>query len=362
MKNPSLLAVCLSLSLAAPLLAADLADLKFKDIKTIDGPAAVAGQAVASKEDGGPVKAEGVDLLPTLTGPCDRDQASIGSCHAFSAVAILEAAYYRKFKQKTRFSEADIFMRRTMLDPGLYAEFCKSGTCELSEGNGAKEDLEYAIREGVATSFQYKDFLARYRKYREAEEKNLASIQAKYEAMSSWEKWVYDPRAHWAKLQNEPETKKLHERLLRGKDPKIDEERAVNRVLLHGFAVVVKRFADLRAGKTFVKTAAECREAGQAAQELIVRELNAGRPVVVSVLLAGLPAWGGAAFPRNASHAIAIIGYHVDAKKGVVFKTRNSWGADQNIDVLASEACYIHRVVTVLTPEEAALASSAITP
>lgn len=354
MKNPSLLAVCLSL--AAPLLAADLSDLKLKDIQAGGAPAAEAGQAVATTGGKG---AKEIDLLPQLTGASNRDQCSVGSCHAFSSIAVLEAAYNRKHGEKIRFSEADIFMRRTVLSKALYDEFCATGKCKLTEGNDVIGDIRYAIENGVASDLEYRDFLDRYLKYRAAEVKTLEGIEKRYQEMGWLEKLFYDPRAHWAELQNAPQSKKILESFLRGNDPKVEAQRADSAAKLKGFVALEKSFAYLgdKAGKT---SKADCKKAGVPQGDLILKELHAvpkGRPVSISMSLSGLPSWGQTDVTQHANHAIAIVGYRMEEGKGAVFKTRNSWGANENHDVQEDELCRIYRIVTVLTPEESAQAA-----
>ncbi len=354
MKSPSLLTVCLLL--AGRLTAAELPDLKLKDVQAGGAPAAEAGQAVGGVAGKG---VKEVDLLPQLTGASNRNQCSVGSCHAFSSIAVLEAAYNRKYGEKIRFAEADVFMRRTVMSKDLYNEFCATGKCKLSEGNDVIGDINYAIANGVASDLEYRDFLDRYLKYRAAEVKTLEGIEKRYQEMSWLEKLFYDPRAHWAELQDAPLSKNILERFLRGNDPKVAEQRASSAAKLKGFVALEKSFAYL--GDKAAKTSKEdCKKAGIPQGELILKELHAapkGRPISISMSLSGLPAWGQTDVTAHANHAIAIVGYRMEEGKGAVFKTRNSWGAAENHDIQETELCRIYRIVTVLTPEEASQAA-----
>lgn len=327
---------------------------KAQDVPTVSGKAVPGKAAVA---EGASREADRVSLLPQFPGASNRSQCDVGSCHAFGSVAVLEAALYRKYKTHYRLSEADIFLRRTVLSKDLYEKFCEDGTCELSEGNDPLGDIRFAIAKGVATSIGYRGFLARYRRYRKAEEATLRGIQETYEDMSWLERLFYDPREHWAELQNRPAAKRRLERLLVGSDDTIDKERADMKKKLKGFTVVQKSF------KYYGKKASgisndDCRKKGVEQAKLLREELkDSRRPPVVSMSLSNLPAWGQTDTSKHANHAFAIVGYRsttaASGDKSVVFETRNSWGGD-NPDVHAHELCRIYRIATVLTPEEVA--------
>ncbi len=82
-------------------------------------------------------------MLDQFPDPSTRDQENIGSCHAFGSVAVLEAAYYRRYKEHVKFAEEDVFLRRTILSGDAYNSFCANGTCSLEEGNVASVDIGY---------------------------------------------------------------------------------------------------------------------------------------------------------------------------------------------------------------------------
>ena len=67
----------------------------------------------------GAAEAASADLSETFPDAACRDQGDTGSCHAFSSVALLESAIYRRYGRiggiKLRLSEADLFVRKLSL-------------------------------------------------------------------------------------------------------------------------------------------------------------------------------------------------------------------------------------------------------
>lgn len=128
-----------------------------------------------------PAAAPGPDIDLSGQFPTgSRDQADVGSCHAFASIGLLEAAYYRKHGEHAVFSDADLFLRNTVLNGNIYSGnvadqgYTWNGKPELKEGGSpstvlAVGDMEFAIRNGVATTPQYSAFLERYRMFRDAE-------------------------------------------------------------------------------------------------------------------------------------------------------------------------------------------------
>ncbi|MBI5247480.1 MAG: hypothetical protein HY923_09880 [Elusimicrobia bacterium] len=76
--------------------------------------------------------------------PPKRDQSNIGSCHAFAAVAMLEAAYSRGYGH--RLSEEDLFVQRTILTGDAHSDVCRTGLkCGLMEGNFVDGDIRHVL-------------------------------------------------------------------------------------------------------------------------------------------------------------------------------------------------------------------------
>ncbi|MDO8803447.1 MAG: C1 family peptidase [Elusimicrobiota bacterium] len=292
----------------------------------------------------------GASLLTQFADPSTRGQANVGSCHAFGSVAVLEAAYFRAHGSKVQLSEADIFIRRTVLSKDWYRDFCSGGACKVSEGNDVLGDLEYAKANGVATSVGYDRFLERYRKFRAAEQRTLEGIDAEEKRMGWLQRMLYDPKAHWAQLQEGESSKRISQMLLLGQDPRIDTERATIKEKLKDFVIEQKTFPYL-GSDVHALSAADRLEKGEAQRSFILRELSAGRPVALSMSLSNLAGWGQTDTSEHANHAFMIIGFSRGADSRPVFHTRNSW-AGVNPDIKEDELCRIFSAITVKVPGE----------
>lgn len=331
----------------------DLRDIQLGDISK-EGAVTEIGEgvpAVAPPQAGKPApQSKTKDLKAQFSDPAGRNQCDIGSCHAFGTVAVLEAAYFRKHREYKRLSEADIFIRRTVLSKDLYQDFCAESKCSLTEGNDVLGDVRFAINEGVAMDIDYAGFVERYRKYRAAEEKTLENLLESHKKEPWYVRLLYDPRKHWAELQSRPTAKRVTEMFLAGRDPKIDADRAAVKEKLNGFRPVPKTFEYLgtKAGKLSKEN---CRKKGLLQKAAIKGELDDDRPVTISMSLSGLPAWGQTDTTMHANHAFAVTGYTEPAGKPLTFQTRNSWGGS-NPDVLEDQLCRVYSVVTVLIPGE----------
>jgi len=316
--------------------------------------AAAAGARAAAAKAATPQAAEAagaVDLRAQFADPADRQQGGVGSCHVFSSIGALEAAYFRKYGKTIHLSEEDLFLRRQVLSGDVYADFCATGKCKLTEGGYPQQDIQYALDNGVLTGGSYAKFAARYLQYRSAEQKTMEGLQRMRDEQGWLEKLLYDPRAHWRELQTQPSAQQLISNYLQGRDPAAAAERAKVKDQLKGFAVKTKSF---NAGDNdeVKKTAAKCGADGAPQRRTILSELHANRPVVLSMNLIGLKAWGQTADSRDAYHAFVIVGVKtVDGKR--VFSSRNSWGGD-NPTVSEDELCRVYGITTVLIPGETA--------
>lgn len=307
---------------------------------SIPGPGAggpLAGPAGAA--DGG------VDLsgqFPTAS----RNQGDVGSCHAFASVGLLEAAYFRKYGEHAVFSDADLFLRNTVLNGNIYSGslfepgYAWTGRPELKEGGSpstllAIGDMEFAIKHGVATTPQYSAFLERYRQYREAEQRTLADIERQRQRDPWYVKLLYNPRRHWAQMQRSPLNQKILQNYLMGNDGTLDAQREETRRKLSGFTVAKSLYITLPS--SFSRAADECRRDGAARTAAVLSELRAGRPVGLSYFTDGN--WG--------SHVLLITGYLAAEGGDIVFKTRNSWGAGGNFDMSPKDMCKVHGIFSV---------------
>ncbi|MBI3550905.1 MAG: hypothetical protein HY077_00180 [Elusimicrobia bacterium] len=339
----TVLAAGLFLVSAGFALAAELPDLRFQDAGKQDGPPAASAKPVWAT-----TTEHRVDTMTQFPDPAERRQCGVGACHAFSSISILEAAYFRAHGERVTLSEADVFVRRTVLSKRLYDEFCATGKCELSEGNDVAGDIQFALDNGVATSLNYKDFSERYLRYRKAEQATLAGLEREYQKMSWLEKLLYDPRAHWAELQQQPRAKRILSDLLTGRDPKLDAERAQIKKKLAGFKLKSQSF-DYLGEKAKRTSPADCAKNASKQKAAIIGELKAQRPVSVSMSLVGLKEWRSEKDKDDANHAFTIVAYRDEPKEGLRFETRNSWGGD-NPEVPETKLCRIYSVVTVRTP------------
>ncbi|HEX4047477.1 MAG TPA: C1 family peptidase [Elusimicrobiota bacterium] len=310
------------------------------------------GPGRASQAAAAAAKPAGVDLSGQFADPADRNQGAVGSCHAFGSIAVLEAAYFRRYGRRIRLSEEDLFLRRTVLTGDVYSQFCASGKCELSEGGDPAADIRYVLDNGVLTGGAYQAFAERYLRYRKAEQETLEGI-AKERADQGWlEKLLYDPREHWVELQTDGQAKRLFTDYLEGRDPNSDAERAKVKAALAGFQLRSKSYPFLWGAAAAKLSAADCRAKGAAQYADISAELAAGRPVAIAMSLSGLPVWGQTDSSKHAEHAFVLLG-ESDASGKRVFHSRNSWGG-LNPDVPESQLCRVYGVFSVLAPGESA--------
>lgn len=201
--------------------------------------------------------------------PAPRTQGRLQTCHAFSAVALLEAAYYRATGERARLSEADVFLRAW------------TGRRVLT-GNGLlREDLRGALDEGAAMGDFYPEFSARWK---------------------SGE---------------------------RRRDALLPEAGAASRLFLSNVSIEGPGFLHF-AGST-VRTAVKngpVRCHGRAKRrDLIMRTLADGLPVGAGFLLDGLSeeeAFEGDGGAWGAPHYMVLTGYE-RTEEGVVFTARNWW-------------------------------------
>jgi hypothetical protein len=215
------------------------------------------------------------------------------------------------------------------------------------EGNFVEGDVRHVLEKGILTGSQYAEFVKRYRVYRQAEiNTRKAMARARAEKGATDFAFDDDPETSWTEKFSDPAFRKEVERSLIRTDDRVDSERAQMKELFKDARLVRKDFPDFDDLKA---NAAECRIAGADARAAIVGELDAGRPVGVSMHLTGLKSWGSQT-DKHAWHAFVISGYE-PGKTGLRFKVRNSWGG-VNPDVLESQLCRIGSVENVLWPSE----------
>lgn len=350
MKNPSFITLALLTVLAASASSQTTPDWGATASESASGAlAGIRAMAAGAEASRKAEAARGIDLGEQFADPAQRNQSAVGSCHIFGSIGVLEAAYFRKYGKHVRFSEEDLFLRRQILSGDIYADFCASGKCTLSEGGHPSQDIQYALDHGVLTGSSYAAFVERYVRYRSAEQKTMEGLQKMRDQQGWLEKLLYDPRAHWRELQTQGSAAKMIGDYLEGRDRNSSTEREKTQKELAGFRVKVKWY-EAGGNDTVTKTAAQCNAEGALQRGAMLRELHAGRPVVLSMNLIGLKAWGQTEKSRDAYHAFMIVGVKNDGGKRT-FKSRNSWGGD-NPDVGEDELCRVYGITTVLIPGE----------
>lgn len=361
MKTPRFLILSLLL-LAGPVSAADPNDDLFSGVSAAKARAAAEHAARQAQGGGGAAPAPGgaaadkktrakIDLLPQFADPSTRDQCAIGSCHAFGSVAVLEAAYFRNYKEHVSISEQDVFLRRTVLSGDVYRAFCAGGECKMSEGNDPAGNIRYVLANGALSGGSYAEFAQKYVKYRNSELKTMSYLKKQYEESSWIQKLLYDPRKHWKELSTSEESTKILGDMLQGRGSSVSAERGQLKAKLAGFTLRSKKDFDWKPENKALAPA-DCLARGGAQLAALKAELDARRPVCVSMSLSGLTAWGQTDATRDAYHAFLIVGYE-STDAGLVFQTRNSWGGN-NPNVRADESCRIYAVDSVLAPGEKA--------
>ncbi|MFA6316803.1 MAG: hypothetical protein WC943_05235 [Elusimicrobiota bacterium] len=322
-----------------------------------------------------------------IDGDAARDQQDIGSCHAYAAVALLETGIYRQHGRKLALSELDLFSRAKVLQPTYYT----ATQGNLSEGNRVTDDLNLALKEGVATQATVpSDWAkARYKKYRDRDKAVLQALKDQ-DSQDGWlvtaADYVWNLGGGWAEEQAKPEHRRSAERYLTG-DPKVvGLERAKVRELMKDFTVESQEYPDrhapliewfdaaTEAGKKLAADPAatlakielaadpawrkDCLARGADALAFIKKQLEARRPVAASLFLHGFKEWGD--IGSNGSHAVVIYGMDLVPKNedqykepGTVFFVRNSWGEAGWVFLHDYEACRIYSTASVKVPKDA---------
>ncbi|MBI3299390.1 MAG: hypothetical protein HYZ75_14580 [Elusimicrobia bacterium] len=302
-------------------------------VAAVPVPAAGRGAAVAGGAPAAAPRDPGVDHSGQFPSP-SRSQGDVGSCHTFASVGLIEAAHFRRTGARLQLSEADLFMRRNVLSTDAYENYLRRGRGDLSEGNDTAGTLQFALDNGVATSLQYQDFLRRYRQYREAERRTLEDLERQAQREPWYVRMLYDHRAHWVQLQQDPTAQRILQNYLSGNDRTLEAQREETRRAFAGLRMEQQSFAGVGAG-SMTTGRDECRRAGADQTAAVLAELRAGRPIGIRTYTAG------------GSHAMIISGYRVDDAGAFLFLTRNSWGAGGDNHIYPHETCRIYAVLSV---------------
>lgn len=327
-----------------------------------------------------------------MSGEARRDQNTIGACHAFAAVALVEAAIFRQSGRHEALSDADLFVSNTVANPAMMARLRQlsrdpsaritEGFFAAVEGNSVRSDLEAALRAGVAqrqtvpwavTSDNYRNFRAEMvrqmnalrekQRYPSAERQGAAAAKARQEArapstptakfLSAFIGYLAD----WGILSRQDAQQQTEDVLQAVELYWMNEAfanefwakktaglpRSVNTIL--GLGDVLRIEADraavrakyrlerlriLPARPADAPPGTDLGFPGGSAPDWIRTQLcDRHRPVALSVDLHDVD-WEG--FAPGSGHAFLITGLR-QTDRGPVFKTRNSWNINENRDI-----------------------------
>jgi hypothetical protein len=343
---------------------------------------------------------EGVDLSAQFSDGA-RDQGSVGDCHDFATVALLETAWKRQTGTAVELSPADLFIQGTALagryDYGMmqhyFAPYVAGGSSDLSAGEGGSvaEDVAFALSHGVAyeTTLPYPQL---YQLYTEGIRPFIQSqmAQADADADKTNKANRIDPGMKvvignqvWtvAQLRREEAVQlsvvdavnAFIKALLAERAPALEKDRARTRSVLSGFSPIAARFpttvpksylekymadAGLYGQKPGDRVDAhdlsgkDCWAAGTLQRRFLLEQLDAGRPVAVGYdLRDGGP--GAKPAPRS-GHAVVVYAYGLERNHGeLVFTARNSWGAKSpRLVIPAHKLCRVHEAVALKVPAD----------
>ena len=315
------------------------ADIHVSQLDRASAPAAVKGHPVWSVRT-----PDSLDLSMQFVDPdSTREQGSIGNCHIFASIAVLEAAYFREYGTPIRFSEADLFLRHQILIDPVAEQLCKTGYCRIQEAYifDVAGDIKDALANGVASSFDYSSFEKIYKSRDPSEEGiSLKDLKVSFHPDHREEPTVL----HALEVKDAL----LHR--FAGSDETIDildAERAAAKAKFKGFKLFYRVFP-IAGPLVFPRNDAERMECGRNQKRVILQELEAERPVAVGMYMNGAPYWPEG---TTGGHSSAIVGYETDLNGRLVFKTRDSWGHDHP-DLPEDQLYRIMEIASVRAPAD----------
>lgn len=316
-----------------------------------------------------PVPGESVDLISQFPRSREgQDQGQIGDCHDFAAVALMEAAYNRRYRQFRLLSVTDLFVHHTLTSPDAAADYIVAGRDASSppvyEGGNTIGDVTYALERGVASQLDepYGPFYRRYFKgdvpHLQMELTDAEDRKVRYYLNDASDSDVKrslpkdsifaDDRSEIAANLILPEMGRIAART-DAQHPQAAVSREQSRQLLRGFIVGGRAYRTARD-----ISADACLEKGQERMSLLVSELRKGRPVGVGMDVGGV--WIHAP-KEKANHEFVIRGYVVQPGGRVTFRTLNSWGKDKfgeawDSYVFDLDLCRVYSITTLRAPGE----------
>ena len=334
-----------------------------------------------------------VDLSAQFPGAAVRTQGATNTCHVFSTVSLLEAAFRRRWDFGEAFSEADLFVRKVVKDPEYYDQVRKAiGSAHgdqpayrFVEWGNAPADIAFAIKHGIAkaATAPWPEFAKRYAAFEKAQRDDLGAHDDQVVTMSGVQqdlKRDFDVlgreeqagrmdyfanvrRSQLQQVQGEISAVQFSakktffafltqvqgrtfaegEDILLGVDPKRAKEHELFQRLMSGFRVQVKTYDDVELPDE------KCRAAGADRKAALLAFFDRGIPLGLSMDVGGLKEWGVAKGP--ARHAFTVTGYKTGDDGKISLQSRNSWGG-VNPEVSEDRFCRISRLVAVLTDRE----------
>lgn len=285
--------------------------------------------------------------------PMTRRQGRYGTCSAFAAVAVAEAAADRNAHRCVRLSEADIYLQGNVLKWECWKDPKKD--CNKSgAGTSLIAMLHGIITSGVLAGDDYDKFMAAYQKSLEEDRAVAEEPRDTLHAAMSFLRNPFNDELLSQLMNWDQKAVRKHLESYASASRRGDLRRARLGVArsFSGYRLV-RGFAEDVRNRWEMKPGSECFERGKKIASFIDGELLAGRPVGIGMYVGDLKGWPTDAKGGESGHAFVIDGLTLtrDAR-GVkkVYRTRNSWPAQPAVH--AEDLCRVDAAVSLLGPGE----------
>lgn len=279
-----------------------------------------------------------MDLSDQLNLTCPA-QGKTGSCHAFAATGMLEAAIKRRHGRLVTLSSADLFTRVALAKNRVRIFETEDGDATVTEIEIGRpeEGMSFALKEGIAyeETASWADFLDAYAEEKEARAERCEEIAGEAESAACRRLGL---REYLEELKDEDSA--AREKRLLGASPKLAAERRETKALLSGLSVTNRSRYDGHFDPAAIRDPldrAVCREKGRKQTELLVARLDERLPVAVCFAMDNLPGWDGDKKKESGNkHCVIVRGYRSEGEGPAArksFQVRNSWGSFQAVRV-----------------------------